>query len=131
MSMTRNSRHGVLIPGLLALAVAGVASVAFAEGNVFWWKGADWGLFNDPANWDVGAAGEGNPDNLIPGADDAVAHSAAVKIDLGGNTYTIKRRARDFTGKVDSAAESLASTLHLTNGTLKIGRAHAELQSRI
>ena len=125
MSMTRNSRHGVLIPGLLALAAAGVASVAFAEGSVFWWKGPDWGLFNNPANWDVGAAGEGNPDNRIPGADDAVAHSAAAKIDLGGNTYTIKRRAKDFTSSATANGVGIGETLHLTNGTLVVTEHHS------
>ena len=128
MPMTKNGRHGILIPRLLALAVAVAASVAFAEGKVFWWKGADWGRFNDPANWDVGAEGEGNPDNLIPGADDAVAHSAAAKIDLGGNTYTIKRRAKDFTSTSDTYDPSsvyIAAVLHLTNGTLVVTEHHS------
>ena len=126
MPMTKNIRHGILIPRLLALAVAVAASVAFAEGKVFWWKGTDWGQFNDPANWDVGAEGEGNPDNRIPGADDAVAHSAAAKIDLGGNTYTIKRRAKDFTSASDDATSGIyiAATLHLTNGTLVVTEQH-------
>ena len=61
---------------IAACAAMAWVGVAFADGNVFWWKGADWGQFNNPANWDVDAEGEGNPDNLIPGADDAVAHSA-------------------------------------------------------
>ena len=126
MPMTKNGRHGILIPRLLALAVAVAASVAFAEGKVFWWKGADWGRFNDPANWDVGAEGEGNPDNRIPGADDAVAHSAAAKIDLVGNTYTIKRRAKNFTSASDDATSGIyiAATLHLTNGTLVVTEQH-------
>ena len=128
MAMTKNGRYGVQISRLLALAVVGAASVVFADGNVFWWKGPDWGSFGDPANWDVGAEGEGNPDNRIPGADDAVAHSAAAKIDLGGNTYTIKRRAKDFTSTSDTYDPSsvyIAAVLHLTNGTLVVTEHHS------
>ena len=50
---------------VIAVAAAAFTSTAFAEGKVFWWKGADWGKFDDPANWDVGAVGNGNADNLV------------------------------------------------------------------
>ena len=114
---------------IAACAAMALVGVAIADGNVFWWKGADWGQFNNPANWDVGAEGEGNPDNLIPGADDAVAHSAVAKIDLGGNTYTINRRAKNFTSAVDATTLNginvyIDKVLHLTNGTLKVTQHH-------
>ena len=118
---------GVFRLAAFVASAAMVTGVAFADGKVFWWKGADWGQFNNPANWDVDAEGEGNPDNLIPGADDAVAHSAVAKIDLGGNTYTIKRRAKDFTSKSDAyqAEYYIDKVLHLTNGTLRVTEHHS------
>ena len=116
-----------LFSRLLALALASTATVAFAEGSVFWWKGPDWGSFNDPANWDVGETGAGNPSNLIPGTEDAFAHTAAVKIDLGGNTYTVKRRAKDFTGATDDYKSGIDYVLHITNGTLVVTEHHSSL----
>lgn len=124
MSPSRMNKSHYVFPRLLALAIAGTVTVAFAEGNVFWWKGPDWGSFNDPTNWDVGEAGAGNPSNLIPGAEDAVAHESDAKIDLGGNTYTIKRRAKDFTSSALASDYAIPYVLHLTNGTLVVTEHH-------
>lgn len=110
---------------VLAVAAAAFTFTAFAEGKVFWWKGADWGKFDDPTNWDVGAQGAGNADNLIPGEEDAFAHSADAKIDLSGGTFTVKRRAPDFTCAADDKNFAIASTLHLTNGTLVVTEHHS------
>ncbi len=35
---------------IAACAVMAWVGVALADGRVFWWKGADWGRFSDPAN---------------------------------------------------------------------------------
>ena len=113
---------------VLAVAAAAFTSTAFAEGKVFWWKGADWGRFDDPANWDVGAVGNGNADKLVPGAEDAFAHSADAKIDLSGGTFTVKRRAADLTSTEtdkDASRSTTPCTLHLTNGTLVVTGHHA------
>ena len=110
---------------MILFAVMVSASAAFAEGNVFWWKGADWGKFDDPANWDVGAQGAGNADNLIPGEEDAFAHSADAKIDLSGGTFTVKRRAANLSSEETVNHASNAFTLHLTNGTLVVTGHHS------
>ena len=110
---------------VIAVAAAAFASTVFAEGKVFWWKGADWGKFDDPANWDVGAVGNGNADNLVPGAEDAFAHDADAKMDLSGGTFTVKRRAPDFTCASDDKNFAIVSTLHLTNGTLVVTEHHS------
>ena len=110
---------------VLAVAAAAFTSTAFAEGKVFWWKGADWGRFDDPANWDVGAVGNGNADKLVPGAEDAFAHNADAKMDLSGGTFTVKRRATDFTCAADDKNFAIVSTLHLTNGTLVVTEHHS------
>ena len=54
MSKKRMAKWAIVVCGAMAWA-----GVAFADGNVLWWKGADWGQFNNPANWDVGAVGGG------------------------------------------------------------------------
>ena len=71
---------------LFAISVSVAACAALADGKVFWWKGADWGMFDDPANWSVGAEDAGNPDGLVPGAEDAFAHSANAKVDWSRST---------------------------------------------
>ena len=114
-----------LVSSVILLATMISTSVVFAEGKVFWWKGSDWGRFDDPANWDVGRQGAGNDDNLIPGAEDAFAHSADAKIDLCNSTFKVLRRATDFTSGETIDNSTTVSALHLTNGTLVVTGHHS------
>lgn len=111
------------ICGIFALMVLGAVSAAIAEGNVFWWKGPEWGRFDDPDNWDVGETGGGNPYRLVPGAEDAFAHASSAKIDLSGGSFTVKRRAKDLTSA--ETGKGISHVLHITNGTLKVTDHHS------
>ncbi len=81
--------------GELVFATAAVClAVAFASQTVsaastFHWKldSSTWGDPNDPANWDVGSAGGGNPSGLVPSSADSI-YTGSYLFDLAGGSLT-------------------------------------------
>lgn len=131
--MKRQMRNGKksIRGAMIALAAQIALCVQFAradDGQLFFWKGASWGKFDDPANWDVGAQGSGNPDSLIPGENDVFDFASYADIDLNGKTFTVKRRGKDLTSSDVQNAGSAASWayLNLTNGTLVVTGHHSK-----
>ena len=61
------------------------------EAEVFHWKldNAVTGNYADPTNWDVGAVGAGNPQNLVPGSGDEIFGAHGASWNFGGGTHTI------------------------------------------
>ena len=85
------------------------------QAEVFHWKqnNAVTGNYADSINWNVGAIGAGNPQNLVPGADDVVFCSTDATWNLGGNEYAIKEWQ-------DSFDDWTRATITLENGVLNV-----------
>lgn len=85
------------------------------QAEVFHWKqnNAVTGNYADSINWNVGAIGAGNPQNLVPGAEDVVFCSTDATWNLGGNEYTIKEWQ-------DSFDDWTRATITLENGVLNV-----------
>ena len=105
---------------VVALFSSDMLSLHAADSAVFFWKGPTWGKFNNPDNWDVGAQGNGNPGNRIPGEDDTFDFARNAYIDLDGKTFTVKRRSKDLTSGADGGVTASYTYLNLTNGTLVV-----------
>ena len=73
---------------IVAVAACALAGVALAA-NTFYWKldGSTWGDPNNPANWDVGSAGGGNPSSLVPSSADSI-YTGSYLFDLNGGSLT-------------------------------------------
>ena len=90
--------------------------VAAMSGDVYYWKGGDWGDFGTAANWSVGSVD--SDVTGVPGPNDMIYVAGTMKIDLGGQTYTVAGAGQ----KKDThdVVDGLGEYLHLTNGTLNV-----------
>ena len=97
------------IVAVAACALAGVVSAA----NTFYWKldGSTWGDPNNPANWDVGSAGGGNPSSLVPSSADSI-YTGSYLFDLNGGSLTA--------GTIMYVNWDALRTVQVTNGTFTL-----------
>ena len=90
------------------------------EAEVFHWKldNAVTGNYADPTNWDVGAVGAENPQNLVPGSGDEIFGAHGASWNFGGCTHTI--------GKWDSLKDLSGNnswtsyTVDIANGVFNV-----------
>ena len=90
------------------------------QAEVFHWKlgYAVEGNYADPANWDVGAVGAGNSQNLVPGSGDEIFGARHASWNFEGGSYTIGKW--DSLKNLAGANDWNTYTYYIANGVFNV-----------